>query len=66
MIELPTTQSASLATQTPRALLRYTAGSLTIAPDLTLDEARYVIEQLAMMVASRGTMRELTIESEAE
>lgn len=64
MTELP--QSASLATQTPRALLTFTNGSLTITPDITLDEARYVIEQLATMVVSRGTMRELTIESTVE
>lgn len=49
---------------TPRALVAFTNGSLTIASDITLDEARYVIEQLATMVVSRGTMRELTIESE--
>lgn len=49
----------------PRALVTFAAdGTITIAPDLTLDEARYVIEQLATMAVSRGMMRESTIESE--
>lgn len=47
-------------------LLRFANGILTIAEDLTLEEARTVIEELAQIVVSRGTMRELVIKSDGD
>lgn len=47
------------------ANVSYWAG-LTIAKTLTMKEARMVIEELAQIVVSRGTMRELVIESDDE
>jgi hypothetical protein len=49
---------------TPRLLLKYQHGEITVADDLTPDESRWLIKQLAIMLTSRTSIIELTIEEE--